>query len=212
MMITAASVNKIAILAALYFLAGKGEIDLEKIVILQQEDIQDYGTGTIRYDPTGTPYSLKTLARLMMEKSDNTAAYLLGNVTIGIDKIQQLVDSWGLTQTNIMDNKTSAKDMGLLLTKMYLGQITTKPLTLEMFGFMDKSDFDDRIAAGIPEGIKVYHKTGDEIGKIHDAGIVVLPNHPYYIGIFSTDITDEEDTKRTEAQISDLVFNYMRRL
>lgn len=207
---TAASVNKIAILAALYHLAGIGEVDLEKIIVLQKEDIRDYGTGSIRYDPTGTPYSLKTLARLMMEKSDNTAAHILGSLTLGVDKIQNLVDSWRLTQTNIIDNKTSVKDMEILLTKIYQGEITIKPLTVEMLGFMDKSDFDDRIPAGIPPNIKVYHKTGDEIGKIHDVGIVDLPDKPYYIGIMSMDTTDDETTKKTLAQISKLVFEYMK--
>lgn len=212
MVITAASVNKIAIFSALYHLAGKKEIDLEKTVILQQEDIQDYGSGSIRYDPVGTAYSLKTLGRLMMEKSDNTAAYLLGNLTIGTDKIQSLLDSWGLTQTSMADNKTSVYDMSILLAKMYQGEITTKPLTSEMLGFMDKSDFDDRIPKGVSTEIKVYHKTGDEIGKIHDVGIVDLPNKPYYIGLMTTDITDEETTKKTLAYISKLVYEYMKSL
>lgn len=212
MMITAASVNKVPILAALYHLAGKNDIDLEKIVIPQQEDIQDYGTGSIRYDPTGTPYSLKTLARLMMEKSDNTAAYILGNQIIGGQRIQKLLDEWGLTQTNMADNKTSNKDMASLLTKMYQGEITSKALTAEMLGFMDKSDFDDRIPAGVSEGIKVYHKTGDEIGKIHDAGIIDLPGKPYYLGILTTDTTDDEVTKKNLAKISQLVYGYMKDL
>jgi len=212
MVLTAASVNKVAILAALYYLAGREEIDLEKEIILQQKDIQDYGTGSIRYDLPGTPYSLKTLARLMMEKSDNTAAYILGTLTLGLDKIQQLVTSWGLTQTNLADNKTSVKDMSILLSKMYKEEITTKPLTSEMLDFMDKSDFEDRIPAGIDEGIKVYHKTGDEIGKIHDVGIIDLPGKPYYIGIMTTDMTDDENTKKALAQISSLVFSYMKNL
>lgn len=210
--LTAASVNKIPILAALYFLAGKGEIDLEKTITLQKSNIQDYGTGTIRYDPPGTVYSIKTLARLMMEKSDNTAAYILGTLVLGLDKIQTIIDSWGLTQTNMGDNKTSAKDMAQLLIKMYQGEITTKALTAEMLGFMDKSDFDDRIPAGLPLGVKIYHKTGDEVGKIHDVGIIEAPNRPYYLGIFTIDMTDEETTKKTQAQISKIVFEYMEKL
>ncbi len=212
MVITAASVNKIPILAALYYLAGKGEIDLEKSITLQKEDIQDYGTGSIRYDQPGSIYSLKTLARLMMEQSDNTAAYILSNHIIRPDKIQKLIDEWGLTQTNIDDNKTSAFDMSILLTKIYQKEITTPALTAEMLTFMDKSDFDDRIPAGLPENTKYYHKTGDEIGKIHDVGIIDLPGKPYYLGILTTDMTDDEATKRSLAQISGLVYTYMKNL
>lgn len=212
MVISAASINKLLILASLYNLAGKGEIDLEKIIILQKEDIQDYGTGSIRYDEPGTPYSLKTLARLMIQKSDNTAAYLLANQVLDMNKIQNYGESLGLVQTSMTDNKTSVKDMSILLTKIYEGDITTKSLTLEMLGFMTNSDFEDRIPAGLPEGTKIYHKTGDDIGKIHDVGIVEPPNRTYYLGVMTTDITDEVQTKKTIAEIASFVYVYMKRL
>ncbi len=212
MVLTAASVNKIPILAALYNLSGKGEIDLEKVIVIQPGDVQDYGTGSIRYDPPGSSYSIKTLARLMMEKSDNTAAYILGSHIVGLKKIQNLVNSWDLTQTDMVENKSSVKDMSILMIKMYHGEITTPPLTTEMMGFMDKSDFDDRIPAGLPENVKFYHKTGDEIGKIHDAGIIDLKNRPYFLGVFTTDMKDEVKTKKAIANISKIVFEYMTSL
>ncbi len=210
--VTAASTIKIPILASLYYLAGKDEIDLEKIIVPQRGDIQDWGSGTIRYDPPGTPYSIKTLARLMMEKSDNTAAYILSNQIIGNDKIQKIIEDWGLTQTDMVNNKTSARDMSLLLIKMYKGEITSKALTAEMLGFMDSSEYDDRIPMGLPENVKFYHKTGNEIGKVHDAAIVDIPKHPYYLGIFTIDITDEEAAKKIMIAVSKTVYDYMSRL
>ena len=60
---TAASVNKVPILAALYEEAQKGNVDFNRVITLQASDIQDYGTGSIRYDPPGTTYSVKTLAQ-----------------------------------------------------------------------------------------------------------------------------------------------------
>ena len=208
MVFTGASVNKIAILAALYNMASNGEIDLEESVVPQDDDIQNYGTGSIRYDPEGTAYSIRTLGRLMMEKSDNTAAYLLGTVIIGTDKIQQTVEKWGLVQTDMAENKTSNSDMQILLTKMYKGEIASKTLTPEMMGLMIRSDFDDRIPKGLPAGTKIYHKTGDEAGKIHDAAIIDIAPNPYYLGIFSTDMSDEEKTKEMMAEISSLVYGY----
>lgn len=209
--ITAASVNKIPILATLYHQAGEGTIDLEKIITLQQQDIQDFGTGSIRYDPPGTVYSIKTLARLMMEKSDNTAAYILSTAILGVESIQAYMDELGLVQTDMANNKTSAKDISTILIKMYRGEITTPALKEEMLGFMDRSDFDDRIPAGVDPSVTVFHKTGDEINKIHDAGIVDLPNRPYFIGVFTTDQTDEERAKEVIRNISKLTYEYMRR-
>lgn len=207
--LTAASLNKVPILASLYYLAGKGEIDLEKVVILQEEDIQDYGSGSIRYDPPGTPYSLKTLARLMMEKSDNTAAHIL-SMTVGMDKIQDLVNTWGLIQTDMTDNYTSAKDMEIIMEKMYKGEITTPALNTEMLNFMDSSDFDDRIPRGIPATVKFYHKTGDEIGKLHDVAIIDFDKRPYFLGVLTSDIIDEPIAKENIAKISRLVYEYMK--
>jgi beta-lactamase class A len=206
---TAASVNKIPILATLYHDAGNGDVDLDKMVTVQQEDVQDYGTGSIRYDPVGTSYSIKTLARLMMEKSDNTAAHLLGKLILSENHIQDLVNSWGMKQTNIADNKTSAKDMSMLLIKMYKGEITNQALTAEMLDFMDKSDYEDRIPRLLPSDVTVYHKIGDEVGKIHDVGIVVSKKSTYYVGIFTTDQTDEQAAKTTIANVSKLIFDAM---
>ncbi|OGG00344.1 hypothetical protein A2Y99_00970 [Candidatus Gottesmanbacteria bacterium RBG_13_37_7] len=211
MVITAASVNKIPILAALYYLAGNNTLDLEKIIVPQPSDIQNYGTGSIRYDPTGTPYSIKTLARLMIEKSDNTAAYLLGTHIVGLKKIQNLINDWGLTQTDMYKNSSSVYDQSIILIKMYQKEITTPSLTAEMLGFMDKTDFDDRLPKGVPEGITIYHKTGDEVGKVHDVGIIDLPQRPYYLGVFTTDITDIEDAKKNIALISSAVYDFVSR-
>ncbi|KKS73514.1 MAG: Beta-lactamase class A-like protein [Candidatus Gottesmanbacteria bacterium GW2011_GWC2_42_8] len=198
MVVTAASVNKIPILAALYHKAGKNEIDLDRIIVPQAKDVQDYGTGSIRYDAPGTAYSLKTLARLMMEKSDNTAAYILASLVVGLDDIQNLIESWGLTQTDMKINKTSAKDIAIIT------------LTAEMIDFMDDSDFEDRIPKGIDGNTKVYHKTGDEVRTVHDAGIVDLPGKPYFLAVFTTDIVDEEATKTKIAQISRIVYENMK--
>jgi beta-lactamase class A len=73
----AASINKVPILTALYAGAAKGQIDFDKSITLQQADIQDYGTGSIRYDPVGSTYSVKTLTRLMMQKKRQYRWYLL---------------------------------------------------------------------------------------------------------------------------------------
>ena len=205
---TAASINKIPILASLYFLAGKEEIDLDKKINLQKKDIQDYGTGSIRYDPPGTRYSLKTLARLMMEKSDNTAGYILGEAIIGLEKIQELIDSWNLSQTDMENNKTSNYDMAILLSLMYQGKITNQALTKEMIGLMDNSDFEERLPKHLPKNIKVYHKIGTEETIIHDVGIIDFYQRPYYLGVLSTDVSDLEETKKIIAQISKLVFQF----
>lgn len=208
MIFTAASVAKIPILASLYYEAQKGEIDLDERITIQEKDIQDYGTGVIRYEGSGGIYSIKTLAQLMIEKSDNTAAFVLSNI-IGAEKIQVLMERWGLIQTNMKDNKTSNKDMALLFSKIYKGEITNEAYTLEMLGYMDETDFENRLPILLPKEVKVYHKIGTEVGNIHDVGIVALEKNPYYIGVMTNDIIDEPTTESVIAQVSKITYDFM---
>ncbi len=208
---TAASVNKIPILATLYDQAQNGKVNFDQIITLQPDDIQDYGTGSIRYDPPGTTYTVKTLARLMMQKSDNTAAFLLGNYVVGLPTVQSIINSWGLTQTDMANNQTSNKDMELLMHKMYSNNVTNPAATTEMLGFMRDSDFEDRIPGDLPHDVTVYHKIGNgDNGEIHDVGIVVHGNTVYYIGILTTDAGDEDTADKLEAKISKIVYDFMK--
>ncbi len=59
-MFVAASVNKVPIVATFYYLENKGKINFDKQITLQKRDIQDYGTGSLRYAKPGSTYSEKT--------------------------------------------------------------------------------------------------------------------------------------------------------
>lgn len=208
---TAASVNKVPIIAALYYYAGKGQIDLDERITVQTRDIQDFGTGSIRYDPPGSVYAIKTLAKLAIEQSDNTAAYVLGTYTVGFEKIQALIGQWGLTQTDMLNNKTSNHDISILFEKIYKREVTNEASTQEMLAFFKDTDFEDRLPALLPKTVSVYHKIGNEIAIMHDAGLVTDGKMTYYIGVFTSDITDDEESKKIIAEISKLVYDYLKR-
>lgn len=206
---SAASVNKVPILVAVYDKAKQGDIDFDAVVTLQEADIQDYGTGKIRYDPPGSTYTVKTLVQLMTQKSDNTAAFILANYIVSLTGIQQYINALGLTQTDIVNNKTSNKDMAILFEKMYRKQITTPALSEELLGLLTDSDFEDRLPALLPPGTVVHHKIGTGTGVVHDVGLVVHGSTAYYIGIFTSDITDEEQAAQLLAKVSKTVYDFM---
>ena len=206
----AASVNKIPILVALYHEADQGRISFDKTITLQAKDIQDYGTGSIRYDPPGTVYSVKTLARLMIQKSDNTAAYILANYVLTLKGIQSYIESLGTTQTDMIENTTSNRDTALLFRKMFNGEIANPALTQEMIGLLKDTDFEDRLPAQLPEGVVVYHKIGTGVGAVHDTGVVESGKTKYYVGIFTSNITDEEQTSEEIAEVSKVVYEFMK--
>lgn len=203
---TGASVNKLPIIATLYYLDSKGKLNLDDRVTIQKEDVQDYGTGDIRYQKMPATYSLKNLAKLALKNSDNTAAHVI-SITIGEDNVQKLADSWGMKQTDMVNNKTTVYDMSLLLERIYTGKITDAAKTKELLGFMTDTDFEDRLTKGLPSDVNIYHKTGDGEGFVHDVGIIETEKGAYYLGIMTSDIgQDEQETKNTIAEISKKVF------
>lgn len=209
---TAASVNKVPIVAALYYLANKGKIDLDENITLQKEDIQDYGTGSLRYQKPGTQYSLKTLAKLALNQSDNTAAYILAN-KIGMNEVQKIMNQLGLKQTEMNNNKTSLSDMYVLYKKIYTKELTNEARTKELLGFMKDTDFEDRLAPGLPKGSIFYHKTGDEVGIVHDVGIVENKDSTFFIGVLTSEVGDStQETKNAIKTIAEKIINFEKTL
>ena len=209
---TGASVNKVQIVSVLYYLDNKNKIDLDEQITLQDNDIQDYGTGTLRYQKPGGIYSLKTLAKLAIQQSDNTAAHILGK-RIGIPTIQKIINEWGLTQTNMENNKTSVNDMYILFRKIYKGEITNTAKTQELFGFMIDTDIEDRLPALLPENVSIYHKTGDAVGSMHDVGIIQDGSTVFFLGIMTSDVGNTENkTKENIAQIAKTIMEEYDRI
>ena len=203
---TAASVNKVPIIASLYLLDKEGKIDLDERVTIQESDVQDYGTGSIRYQEMPQTYSLRNLAKLALKESDNTAAHVI-ELKIGEENVQELVNVWGMKQTNMIENKTSAFDMSLLFEKIYKGEIADEANTKELLEFMSDTDFEDRITKNLPNETIAYHKSGDEEGYVHDVGIIVSPKETYYLGILTSDVGgDEEEAKNTMSEISKIIY------
>lgn len=204
--ITAASMNKLPIVGCLYYMAAKKQIDLEEKIVIQQEDIQDYGTGSLRYEDPGQAYTLKYLAQLTLQKSDNTAAHVL-YVRLGADNVQYFASQLEMAATSMVDNDSSARDIGRFLSSLYQSKFTTPALSKEILGFIENTDIEDRIPKYLPKNIHIYHKTGDAVGNIHDGGIVDNGKNPYILVVMTDSIKDEAKTKDNIAQISRQIYN-----
>lgn len=204
---TGASVNKVPIVAALYELNNEGKINLDEKVTIQKNDVQDYGTGSLRYQKMPQTLSLRNLAKLALKESDNTAAHVI-SVRIGEEVIQKFVDDWGMTQTIMADNQTSAFDISILFEKIYKGELANSANTKELLSFMTNTDVEDRLSKDISSSAKVYHKSGDGEGFVHDVGIVQTPKQTYYLGIMTSDVSGKEkETADTIAKISKTIFD-----
>ncbi len=203
--LTGASMNKLPVVGYLYSLAAKKEIDLQETVVIQKSDIQDYGTGVIRYEEPGKTYTLQYLAQLALQKSDNTAAHVL-NIRLGEDNIQAYAYRLGMSATNMVENDTSCRDIQTFFKMLYTNKIATPALTKEMMGYMENTDFEDRISRLLPRGLHIYHKTGDGINFIHDGGIVSNGKTPFILVVTSSNLTDGDYAKETIGKIAETIY------
>lgn len=186
---TAASVNKIPIITAFYQQVEKGKLNEDDTYKLKAEDIQDYGTGSMRYQPIGTAYSYAKLAELSGKESDNTAAYVL--LKLSEKAVNDILKKLKMENTSIENNTTTPKEMSLFLQKLYNFELVNEELTEKVFNTMIDTQFEDRIPKGVPNYIKVSHKIGNEIQVINDCGII-FSDKPYILCIFTEGAAEEE--------------------
>jgi len=204
----AASVNKLEILAALYHQVELGRLSLDQTVRTGADDIQDYGTGVIRYQPVGTTYTLNDLARLLVEQSDNTASFMLAQI-VGLPTVDALVQQWGLPQTRVGELTSSAHDAATLMALLYHGRLANPAHTKQMVEYLSHTAWNDRIPAGVPASVTVAHKIGNQVNVVNDVGIVYLPGRPYVLSIFSADV-NEDQAVGVEQAISRTVYDFER--
>ncbi|MCL4508436.1 MAG: class A beta-lactamase-related serine hydrolase [Chloroflexi bacterium] len=203
----AASVIKTYILVALYEEVAEGKLKLSDTMTTTAADIQDYGTGSIRYDPIGTTFTLADLAERAAKQSDNTAAFMLRK-RLGDAYIQQRVTAWGMTETNVAGDRTSPADIGHLFLKLAERKLLPPKEDLEVLGLLVATDFEDRLPALLPDYALTAHKIGTETdGVINDAGLIVLPTRSYVVAVLSSG-TDPAQAIAAEQQLSRTVFAF----
>jgi beta-lactamase class A len=203
----AASVIKFCILVALYEESAEGKLSLGEQLTTTSADIQNYGTGSIRYDPVGTSYTLADLAQRAAKQSDNTAAYLIKQ-RLGEQYIQQRTAAWGLTGTSIAQDRTTPRDIGTLFAEVAQRRLLPAPSALDLLGLLTDTDFEDRLPALLPPYALVSHKIGTEAdGVMNDAGLVVLPTRSYVIVVMTAG-ADPDQAITAEQQLSQAAFQY----
>jgi len=203
---TAASVNKVPIMLDVLQTSEKGALSLDEKYYLKKEDIQDYGTGSMRYDPLGTAYTYMDLLRLSGKKSDNTAAYVLAKI-LGDKHLNLFLKTNNLSKTSIKENETTPKEAAQFFIAVYQGKILRDEKFRDIFySDLTDTDFEERLPAGLPENTKIVHKIGTEVGIINDCGIIFGIN-TYVLCVFSQN-TNEEKALETISGISRLFWNY----
>ena len=184
----AASIIKIPVLVQLFKSIEANQVTLYDELVLTNY-FRASGSGDIQYAQEGRKYTLDSLAKTMIQDSDNSATNMLMAKIGGMDDVNTGLRSWGLKNTHITTwlpdltgtNTTTASDLGKILYNLENPAFLNINSREDIFKYMSKVKNNRLIQAGLPQGVPFMHKTGD-IGKmLGDAGIVYLPTGEHYI-------------------------------
>lgn len=160
----------------------------------------------------GTPFSVRTLIDLMIRQSDNIARNMLLR-RFGARQVFHYAERLG-ARTPPLDPSTPAttpKEMARLLEQLYSGAIPDEELSAWLIWLLATTRFDNRIAAGVPRGVRVAHKIGSRPAVVHDVGLVFVPGRPFVLAVFSSGV-DEKAAERVIQRVAREAYREFRRL
>lgn len=183
----AASVIKLPIMVEAFNQAEQGLIDLMEPVKVERKDCLP-SCGALTYLHEGVTLPWIDLVTLMIIVSDNTATNLLIE-RLGMDCINATMAQLGLTNSRLnrklfrpelsrqgIENRVTARDMGLLLEKIYRGEVVSPKACDKMLQILSHQQLNGKMPFHLhARGIKCAHKTGEDSGVTHDVGIVFGP-------------------------------------
>ena len=203
-----ASVMKIYVLARVTEGIADGSIDRNETHVMDATNVAE-GSGDLQFEPYGSSYTVGELVREMMRKSDNTASNMLIDIVGGVDKMNESVARWGLEDTLYGSkfvgpsvvigpryNQTSVADVGELLTRIARGEFLGVAWDASIIEEMTHTENDSKIAARLPEGVTVAHKTGELEGLEHDAAILTTDADTYILVIFMDEGSNDDFIER----------------
>lgn len=186
MPLQAASVIKIPVLIEAFSRIQGGDLEKDQTVIIRKEDKLP-SCGALNYMHDGLAVTIEDLYTLMIILSDNTATNLLIR-QLGMNNINTTLQELGLHNTRInrllfdskqsslgIQNYISAYEIGVLLEKMYFGELISPEASLEMLRILKNQRLNGKIPFFLHGKADIAHKTGEDDGITHDVGIVYAP-------------------------------------
>lgn len=213
---TIASVMKAPILIALYRHVERGEVSLDEMIVMREEDIVP-GSGRIQHDAPGSEYTLGELARLMIVISDNTATNLVIQ-RLGFEALAQEFDALELPNTRMSrryynpddgpPNLVNTRSLARAYTLLERRRASDAERTDAMLEILLAVEDTTRLVAGVPQGTPVAHKSGWVRGVSHDAGIIYSPSGPIVLAVLTENIPDPADGLAVNREVARLVWKF----
>lgn len=192
-----ASLIKVPIMAAVFLRIKEGNLSLNDRLSLHRRN-RVGGSGSLKWRPDGTRLSVRDLLQVMISESDNTATAMLLE-TVGLGYVQRQFPQLGLLYTGIFEdgmsirsgrvaheNYTTAREMNMLLEKIYRGELVDKPSSELMLEILKhRKAVASRLAKNLPRDWEIAHKTGLLRQACHDSAIVFSPGGDFALTVLT---------------------------
>lgn len=124
-----------------------------------------------------------------MIRSSNSPCAEKMMAELGRQNIQDKLNSYGLTHTKIRGLKTSAKDISIVLGRLWNSTDLSQESRRAMLDSMLNQQYRNALPRGFT-GASVYNKVGfEELSEYHDVGIVQLADgRPVIVSILTKDV------------------------
>lgn len=228
----AASTMKVPVMMALFAKIERGELSLDQPIPVTNEFVSIYDGSTFSispdedsdpelYDHTGESLPLEELIRRMIVRSSNLATNIVIQL-VGAENVMAMMKEIGADEMRVlrgvedikayragMNNTSTAGDLMIVLREIATRAARPGESPADaMIDILAHQEFNDGIPAGLPEGVRVAHKTGSITEIYHDAAIVYPQDSDPYVLVVLTGGTSDEEASKTVAAISHAFWNH----
>ena len=212
---SSASLIKVPILLAFLSSMENNQISLDSTLSIAPSDWVDFSVVSEQRLTQSTVYELLLW---MIITSDNTATNVLIDV-VGMDFLNEYFHRLGLQDTLLqrkmmdverlakgIDNRTSARDMAHLFTRIYQQDVLSPAYSKLVIDILSRQRIHESLRRYLVGDIKIAHKTGGLETVDHDVGIVYSSTTDYSIGVFITNVTNNEQARQLIGRLSKVVY------
>lgn len=204
----AASVIKLPLYLHILKRAEQGSLSMDQTITVTDEDkVPICGALTLFTDDITA--DIRTLCRLMISISDNTATNVLIRLC-GIPQINEAFEAMGLRKTVLrrrlfdreaslagVQNTICPAEISALLEQLYRNEFANEKSCREAIETLNLQQVDHKLNGKLCGSVRIAHKTGEDDDLSNDVGIVFAPQ-PFVICFagHDTDVYRWEDLMR----------------
>lgn len=169
-----------------------GKLGWQDLITYTEADYESPGGGAFEQAPFGGRYPVENLVNRAIKYSNNVAVNMLGR-HLGWNNIRAWTRTMNGELYRLSDGMPEVTPMSELGWWLHLNRVAHEdPTRAELvLRPLREVEYDGRIAAGAPAGVKYLHKFGSFDGNYHDAGIIYA-ERPFVLVVMTDGATVDE--------------------